>query len=270
LAAGLGILFFVLGCLVIWYYRESVKPNVDEGDKAKRDPEADPAAANANGEATNNMQLVDPAAAVGGRGEDSNASNVKVTTNDEKMVVVDITGSMKRRGTSNNAGAVDVTDLNGSKKRTNNEREVDTIDLATGKRKPTSNNDRPIDVNSIKRSNNERPVEASNINGASRGTSNNETSIDPSAVSGTKPGSLRGRRSSSNNDRAVDLNEIEQKESEPTPAELEATRKRAASLEKRLEEMSKTHSALAETARRLQEEIAELSSKNNDMLLDGE
>jgi hypothetical protein len=255
---------------------ERIKP------KSEDDPPGEDVAKDMDLEAqdANNMQIVDPATAYDSAATKS--SNVKITTNDEKVVIVDITanasagGSLKKRGTSNNDRPIDVMDLNKSTKRTNNEKEIEVVDLGNGsssaKRKITSNNDRPIDASDltkIKKSNNERaPVDVADVRNSRNPTSNNEVPVDPNGLgtSGTK--SLRGRRTSSNNERVIDVSELESKEPEPTPAELEATRKRAASLERRLEEMSRTHTTLAETARKLQDEIADLSSKNNDMLLD--
>ena len=293
LAVGLGILFFILGCLVLWYLKDYIMPKPDEDVEAKSKLEEQDIEAGYQRPTTNNEQIVDPAAFVDSKSmmAASNKRSYNEEPVDGNVVVVEGNSTLRRKLTSNNDRPIDAADLN---KRSNNEKAVDGLDVSGGgiKRKTTSNNDRPVDVNDLNRakrsnnersvdgshitrpssrgpasSNNDRPVDVAQIRSSSRGpTSNNETPVDANAVDGPK--SFRGRRTSSNNERVVETSEIEPKEPEPTPAEVEATRKRAASLERRLEEMSKIHTNLAETARKLQEEIAELSSKNNDMLLE--
>jgi len=145
---------------------------------------------------------------------------------------------------------------------------VDVAEIILTSSKRSSNNDRPVDpaeiARPIKKSNNERPVDSGEV-GKSASRSNNEVAVDGETV---KPALRGSRRTSSNNDRPIDISELEQKANEPTPAELEAAKKRAESLERRLEDMTKVHSTLTEHAKKLQQEIAELSSKNNDMQLD--
>jgi hypothetical protein len=242
LAVGLGILFFILGCLLIWYFRDWIRDVDKKGEnatkKAEQDLEAGETQSTTNNGKTevNQFAIVDPAAEV-----ESTQSSA---------------GSISRKTTSNNDKTVELSDVNRAFKRSNNERPIDATDLGPRKKKLTSNNERTIEETDIKNK---------------RASSNNEVIVDPNQITvngGRTTPSMRGRRTSSNNDRPIDMSDILPPEPEPTPAELEATRKRAESLERRLEEMSKTHSALTEAQRKLQEEIAELSAKNKEMLLD--
>ena len=237
LAVGLGILFFLIGILVLWYFKDKLAPPEEDIKKAKGPAEPHDI-------------------------ETGDATLPPPPPRDpllEKPLPPGTT--IKRRRSSNNEQAVNLA--LGS----DNARPVSLSQSEPSRKKLTSNNDQQIDASDVsgrkRRSNNEKFVDALEVSTSSA----NEPKVDAGAVQSGSGKLLRGRRTSSNNDRPVDAFEV-QHGPPPTEAEVEAARKRAASLERRLEEVSKTHSSLVETSKKLQQEITELSAKNHEMMLD--
>lgn len=229
LAVGLGLLFFIIGALLICYFKDYIAPKKKTKDGAEEHKGGDNGGTDSDGVDLEANHTEKPEEPENGSGKSSLSIN---------------------KQSSNNEQVIEITDIEANG--------VDTI-----RRKPTSNNESVVDDASIhgrrgRKSNNEEFVDASDL----PRTSNNEQPVDPAAV---RP--YRKRRTSSNNERPVDMFEIQQG---PPPSEedVEAARKRAASLERKLEEVSKMNGILKENARRLQQDIAELSARNNEMQLD--
>jgi hypothetical protein len=228
---------------LFWYFRDYLMP-ADTKDANKKPSGQSPDAPNADIEA--------------GKTEGTHPANAVNESTATKPFENGGSTSMKRRRSSNNDAMIDV-------------RTVDGTDQGAGaqssseptRKKGTSNNDQAVDPSQVRerrsrRSNNDEFVDASDVGHSS----NNEPPVDGAGIR-----SYRSRRSSSNNERPVDMFEI-RSGPPPTDADVDAARKRAASLERKLEEVSKTHTALTETSRKLQQEIADLSAKNYEMQLE--